>query len=248
MPPTPYLTAAPAPGPRLRVLCFPHAGGAASAFAAARASAPAELDLLPIQLPGREGRLRHPPVTDMPTLIAELDVHLSPYLDAEYALYGHSMGALLAYHLTLRRARRGARLPAVVVLGACRPPHRPPIPLLGNLSDDELRTQLLDLGGLLPELRSYPDWMAAALALVRADLALCATADAADHTTPLPCPLDVVTGASDPVVSELDAREWAGYSTVSFRAHTVPGGHFFVRESQAAFLDVLGDALGLSRL
>ncbi|MGN2638355.1 thioesterase II family protein [Nocardia takedensis] len=243
----PYLTVAPLPDRRVRILCFPHAGGAASAFAGARADAPADLDLLPVQLPGRERRVHEPPFTELSALVADLDRWLSPYLEEPHAFYGHSMGAVIAYHLALRRARRDAPLPSAVILGACRPPHLLPIPLLGNLSDDELVRMSLDIGGMSPALAQYPEWLSAALTLLRADLAVCASADSGERT-PLPCPLEVIAGAADHLVSPAQMAEWADYGASSFRTHTLPGGHFFVRENQADFLDILACALNSARL
>ncbi|WIX91745.1 alpha/beta fold hydrolase [Amycolatopsis sp. DG1A-15b] len=225
---TPYLPFPPSGGAALRLLCFPHAGGAASVFKGWRGMFGPGIDVLPVQLPGREGRIRDELPKDMASLVDELEVHLEEVFDEPFACYGHSMGALVAYHLALRLAVRGRPVPRLLMVGACKAPH------LGNrlvaahdASDAELKQAVLDLGGLSPLLLGYPDWLSAALGLVRRDLALCATQR---PDGPAPCPVRAFHGADDPLVSEGDMAAWARYSAPGFALHRVPGGHFFVHE------------------
>lgn len=124
----PYLSVRPATDARPRLFCFPHAGGSASVFTVLRNVLADRVNVVPVQLPGRERRLRDPLPMDMAALVADLDTQLDPYLDRPYALYGHSMGALVAHDLAVRRAQRGASTPRRLLTGACRALH-----LLGRL-------------------------------------------------------------------------------------------------------------------
>ncbi|MEK8173840.1 alpha/beta fold hydrolase [Streptomyces sp. M19] len=103
------VSAAPAAGPgaaRLRLLCFHHAGGTASSFAAWQRAFPPDVAVVPVQLPGREHRGAEPRYRDLAALVADLDDELSPLLELPYAVYGHSMGALIGHALADRRHRR----------------------------------------------------------------------------------------------------------------------------------------------
>ena len=95
------------PAARLRLFCFHHAGGSAALYRELREELAPDIDVLPVQLPGREGRVDDVLPNRMDALVAELDEQLDTVLAAPYALYGHSMGALIAYELT--RHRIGAR-------------------------------------------------------------------------------------------------------------------------------------------
>src|SRR5262249_41809067 len=94
-----YLSIPPSPGGRLRLFCFHHAGGAASVFSGWPAALPPGVDVLPVQLPGRESRRREAVPADFESLIAALDAELAEHVRAPYALYGHSLGGSVAYHL-----------------------------------------------------------------------------------------------------------------------------------------------------
>ncbi|MFH9863055.1 thioesterase II family protein [Streptomyces sp. NPDC017202] len=243
-PPTQYLTTTPVPEAPLRLFCFHHAGGSASAFTAVRNALAPRVDVLPVQLPGREGRLRESLPRSMADLVAELDEQLGPYLTGRYACYGHSMGALVAHDLVVRRQARGDVLPVRLVAGAARAPQLPPAFASSYAdSDDELIAKIVGIGGMSAELLGYPDWVRPALELTRADLRLCSTRGFS-ATPPLDCPVDVFHAVADPVVSEKEAREWAARSRAASTFHSFEGGHFFfLRESPTLFAACLAGLL-----
>jgi len=243
---TPYLNALPNPSATLRLFCFHHAGGGASIFADWQSALGPKIAVLPVQLPGRERRIRDPRITDMAALAAELDGHLSPHMDAPYVLYGHSMGGLVAWNLTRRLAEHGRRLPEALLIGAANPPHLPPVSAtLRGLSRDRLIQWLLDTGGMSPMVLKYPDWVEAAASLVRDDFDLCNSHRHADQRAvqPLPVPIHGFAGRSDTVVGAETVRGWLEHSEWPGTLYTVPGGHLFIRESADRFLHLLGGLL-----
>lgn len=235
-PGTRYLTRVPDPAARLRLFCFHHAGGSASAFTPLAEALGPDVSVAPVQLPGRENRAREPRITDVEELAEDLDNELGPALDAPHAFYGHSMGAIVAHRLTLLRHARGRRLPERLMVGAYPAPHLPPpTEAVRLLPDDQLADWLIDLGGMSPILRKYPEWLRSATALVRDDLHICHTYRHRDETAPLPCPIDAFTGSADPLMPEAHASEWSRHTTGGFRLHVVPGGHLFATEPRATF-------------
>ncbi|MFD7924222.1 thioesterase II family protein [Streptomyces sp. NPDC059740] len=226
-PGTPYLPSLPPPGSRKRLFCFHPAGGGASVFSGLRTALAGRVEVVGVQLPGREGRRAHPLPATMAELVAELDSHLDPHLSGAYAFYGHSMGALVAHDLVLRRQRRRASTPARLVAAACRAPQRGAAFADRAEADDQvlIRT-MLDIGGLSPELLRYPDWLRAAVDLTRGDLRLCAGRESA-HGELLECPVDVFHATSDPLVSETDAEAWRERTAAACTVHRFEGGHFF---------------------
>ncbi|MDX2548875.1 thioesterase II family protein [Streptomyces sp. WI04-05B] len=238
-----YLPPSAAPGTAVRLLCFPHAGGGASAFGTWQRLLGPDVTVLPVQLPGRERRVQEPRFTSVHELAADLDRSLDPLLESgPYAFYGHSMGAIIAYHLTRLRAARGASLPQRLMVGAFPPPHLlAPVTEALNLSDDGLAQWLVNLGGMSQELLRYPEWVRSALALLRDDLKICHSHRAAGD--PLPCPVDVFAGDRDPLLPLDVVDGWARHTTVSCDVHTVPGGHFFQQDSPEVFFPLVADLL-----
>jgi surfactin synthase thioesterase subunit len=234
------LPALPTPGRRLRLFCFHHAGGAASVYSGWPAAAPPGVDVLPVQLPGRESRRREAVPPDLTTLVAELDAELAGQLRPPYALYGHSMGGAVAYRLARRCAARGAG-PVALLIGACPAPHlRSALQAAHEAGEEELVAAMLRIGGLSAQLLRYPEWRRAATDLLRTDLRVLATEPRPGREA-LDVPIHLFRGTGDPLVSEEQMRAWAPYTTAGCVLHRVAGGHFFVRAPGAGFFRTLAD-------
>jgi surfactin synthase thioesterase subunit len=243
---TRYLTSRPDASDGLRLFCFPHAGGGASVFADWQASLGPRIAALPVQLPGRERRVHEPRFTDMGALVADLDRQLDPYLDQPCVFYGHSMGALVAWNLMVLRASAGRRLPDALLVGACNPPHLPPVSTgTRGMSRDRLIQWLLDIGGISAMVLKYPEWVDAAISLLRDDLMLCDSHDVARFrdAPPLAVPIHAFAGSDDAAIGAGVLAGWARHTSLPSAVRTVPGGHLFFRDSPAEFLSSLRAAL-----
>lgn len=258
---TEYLARAPQPHAPVRLLCFPFAGGGASAYARWQRELDARgasVDVLPVRLPGREGRSGEPRFTELTSLVEELDEELDEVLASPHLLYGHSMGALIAYALIRRRQERGAPLPRAALLAAYRAPHLPPPRIdsdanadadFGASSSDgaesgsgaesgadfDLARALVALGGLPEALLGHPEWLRALLSVVRDDLALCASAGSAGG--PVRVPLHLFAGADDSLVRASEVTAWRRYAARGCEVRVLPGGHFFLRTHEGWLLD-----------
>ncbi|GAA2598474.1 thioesterase II family protein [Streptomyces axinellae] len=220
------------PGAALRLFCFHHAGAGALAFARWKREFTPEVRVLPVRLPGRETRLREPRITEGARLLAELDTHLGPLLEeAPYAFYGHSLGALVAYRFAQHRQRTGQPGPVLLGLGACPPPHLPtPLTEHRGLSDESLLSALNRYGALPSCLFERPRRLSTLLSTTRDDLHLAASLREGAGER-LGCPVHAFAGTEDEAVTAAAVAEWRHYAGGTFALHTVPGGHFFVREA-----------------
>jgi surfactin synthase thioesterase subunit len=234
-----YLPRLPDTQATLRLFCFHHAGGSAAAFKGWSDIIGDQVSVVPVQLPGREGRIREPRFTELKPLVNELERELRPWLDLPHAFYGHSMGALLAYTLTRRASRAGSRLPEALIVGGYPAPHLPhALQLPPGLPDEQLVDLLTGLGGLPPAIAHSPEWLDVLLPVIRDDLAVCATHRVAPPE-PLDVPVHALAGADDLLVDVADVQAWAEHTTNEFTTETLPGGHFYPRDRPAAFYDAL---------
>jgi surfactin synthase thioesterase subunit len=197
---------------------------------------PKEVDLLPLALPGHDGRLNLPLSTDLLQLANELRQELSVHaLDRPFAMLGHSMGALLAFEIVRGLRRHNQPMPRLLVLTSCRPPHmivaKEP---LHKLPDAELVSVLQErYGGIPAVVRDNPELQKLLLPALRADMQMIETYSYAEEP-PLDVPLLVMGGTDDPAISASHLQEWQRHTTHTCDVRLVPGGHFFLFSSGSA--------------
>jgi surfactin synthase thioesterase subunit/malonyl CoA-acyl carrier protein transacylase len=236
--------------PPVRLICFPHGGGGPAAFIPWRRVLPADAEVYVVQAPGREERLREPPIVSWPQLLDELATALRPLFDRPCAFFGASLGALLAYELTRELRRRGAPLPRALLVAASPAPHHELSQITGI---DPLRRALHATGAqLLPELRALgtiPEALlqeSAALELMmpalRADLSLFLSYRHRPEP-PLPLPIHAFGGRQDVMIKPQLLSGWAEHSDEISAVHLLPGEHLFYRSHAQQLLPLLFSAL-----
>ncbi|HEX8392037.1 MAG TPA: thioesterase domain-containing protein [Longimicrobium sp.] len=229
----------PNPRARLRLFCLAHAGGGASAFRGWADVLPPEVEVCPVQLPGRENRLAEPAIMRMEPLVEALSSAVRPYLDLPFALFGHSNGALIGFELARRLREQGRAGPVHLFASGRRAPDcasgRAPT---SHLPDDEFLDDLRQLGGLPDALLQHRELVALLLPTLRADVALNESYAFAEGE-PLACPITAYAGAADGKVSAEQVQAWGRHTRGPFTVRTFPGGHFFLQEARAEFLRVL---------
>ncbi|MFC4147350.1 thioesterase II family protein [Micromonospora mangrovi] len=212
--------------PRLRLFCFPHAGGAASAYRRWLRDVPDGVEILPVQLPGRENRLAETPHTDLATLVDELADALAAHLCVPYALVGNSLGALVATELARELARRDAPAPAHLVVAAAPPDVRRDLAPVAGLPDAALIAAIHDRHGGIPvDLAADPAFAQFIVTPLRADMTLVESCRPAAAPV-LGCPLTAFVGDRDTTVDLADLQGWRAVSTGAFVAHELTGDHF----------------------
>lgn len=234
---------APNPAARLRLFCFPFAGGGASVFRSWARALPPTIEVCPVQLPGRENRLRESPYTDLPPLAEILAGQIQLYSQKPFAIYGHSMGALLAFELVKILQRQNAPPPRTLFLAAHRAAHLSPRrPPLYALPDEEFVQALRRFGGLQEEVIRDRELLDLLLPTLRADLTLC---DRYSYSSgsPLNCPFQLYVGRDDPEAPLEDMESWREHSVQSSSLRVFSGGHFFLRSDGDALMHAIASAL-----
>lgn len=220
---------------RVRLHCLAHAGAGAASYRGWPAVVGRAVEVVPLPLPGRDNRRREPRVTDRAGLLADLLPALTAAAQAgPYALYGHSLGALVAYTLTRALAVAGAPAPLFLAVGACPPPHVTTA-LLGaaDACDEQLLPLLGDLGSLPQGAAAHPGglWHRSVLPVLRDDLRLAKSLRKAalDPVTggAVDIPVLVFAGSDDPLAAPTALGDWQRWATGPIQARTVAGDHFF---------------------
>ncbi|MFF4737821.1 thioesterase II family protein [Streptomyces sp. NPDC001262] len=246
MPPkSPWLvTPKPNPAAPRRLVCFPHAGGSASFYRTwAQHLDPAAVELQIVQYPGRESRIAEPLVGSMAELAPAVAEVLRAEAGRETVLFGHSMGAAVAYEvLRILEAQQMPHVNRLCVSGRKLSGH-PGEASARPLSDTELVASMNALGGTQTGVLDDPDLRAMVLPIIRNDYHLIDTYRPDPAAAPLTAEVVALTGDADPRVDAAQMKEWAGVTTGAFSVHVFPGGHFYLAD-HAAELARIATALG----
>ncbi len=234
----------PSPDPRVRLLCFPYAGGTASVYRSWPEVLPPDIEVHAVQMPGREWRIKEEPFRRLDPLVDALIEVVEPMLERPVAFFGHSLGALVSFGLARGLRRAGLPEPAQLFVSAHRAPQLPAIePSIHDASDEAFMGGLRALQGTPEELLANEELMALLLPVLRADFEIADTYVHADEP-PLSCPMSAFGGVGDLVTPRERLEPWGELTDGPFKLRMLPGGHFFVNESRdfvlrAVFQDLM---------
>ncbi|BBC91687.1 MULTISPECIES: thioesterase II family protein [Streptomyces] len=236
----------------VRVYCLPHAGGSAGAYLAwARSRQAPGLHFVPVELPGRGTRMGEPPLTSLSEVVdGVLSVLRERPADEPFVLFGHSMGAQIAYETTRRLVAEERTLPRALVVSGCRPPGSPAALPLHDGDDERLIKDILELGGTPAEILEHRELLAMLLPVLRADLTLLNAYMDEVRPTVLPVPVLALGGTDDLLSGAEWVGGWRAVTAGGFRQRVLPGDHFFLHsrvdevmaEISAAVTDRAGTA------
>ncbi|MFD7052730.1 thioesterase II family protein [Streptomyces mirabilis] len=216
-------------GPTL--VCFPHAGGSASAYFSLSAALSATAHVLIAQYPGRQDRLSEPAVEDLREMADQAADALVPWLDRPLALFGHSMGSLLAYEVALRMERwRGCGPAGLIVSGHAAPSVRRNRGI-HTMDDEGITEHMAELAGTPPALLADKDLLATVIPPLRADFKAVETYQDLSGSK-VGCPISGYCGEHDTDVSRDGFLKWGEHTTAQFTARFFDGGHFYLQSRE----------------
>ncbi|WP_179499990.1 thioesterase II family protein [Streptomyces sp. WZ.A104] len=240
------------PDATMRLYCLPPAGLGPSFYARWAALLPSTVELYAIQLPGREALNDQPSLTDPRQLTTALANEIANTDDdGLFAIFGHSLGSLLAYETARRLVRTHQRRPALLALSAMPAPHARSLSselslhLSGQRSMDDAMSMIRQF--LPARVIQNPTALTLACTPLLADVVL-ALHHAHQDEPPLDIPFAVYGGASDPLVTAEDLRAWSDLTTLPLTPRLFPGGHMYTTEQAPALTDRLHkDLLAVAR-
>lgn len=222
----------------LRLVCFPHAGGSASYYHPLSAALADEADVRAVQYPGRQDRRAEAFVDDIPELARRLVPFLLSLADKPLALFGHSMGATVAFEATRILERDHGIVPLVLFASARCAPSRHRSLGIHQLDDTGVLAELRRLNGTDSGVFDDDELVQMVLPVLRNDYRAAETYRYADGP-PIMAPVVGLVGDADPRVAPEEMEGWRQETTGSFESHVFPGGHFYLGERQQEVIDVL---------
>lgn len=217
---------------KVKLFCFPYAGGSATVYKKWQTYFNDAVELCPVELAGRGGRMREALYGSCEEAVGDLySIIKQEIRNSSYALFGHSMGAMLAYELARKIRDTGANPPVHLFFSGRAAPHIP-VPEEKKyhlLSQEAFEGKVLELGGTPPEFFKYPQLLEMFLPLLRSDFELAATDLDLDTLNPFDCDISVFLGKEEDMVPE-QADGWKRHTSGICSIHYFNGGHFFINE------------------
>ena len=223
---------------RLRLFCFPYAGGSAIAFRNWQQSVPSAIEVCPVQLPGRGGRTLELPHSSLNELVRAVANGLLPFLSKPFAFFGHSMGSILSFELARYLRKHYSLQPRHLFVSGRRGPQVPDCdPPTYNLPDSEFLEELRRLNGTPPQVLDHPELMQLMMPLLRADFTVCQTYKYVPGP-PLDCDITAFGGLEDKTERE-HLESWREQTNSKFCLMMFPGDHFFLHTAEQQLLEVV---------
>lgn len=228
---------------KLNVFCFPYAGGSAAIYNSLIENSPMSINVCPLEYPGRGMRYSEEKICNMKEIVIDLYQRIENYLSTSFVFLGYSMGAAIAYEMSLYLKEKERKNLKHLILLAKRPVHLSPIDIdYHTLSLDKFIDKLKELNGISDEVLNNNELLELYIPIIRNDFKLIETYKVND-VIPINVPLSVIGGLGDVKVPKDHLKIWEKYTMNEFKLSLIDGDHFFIHSNKNEFnkncLDIL---------
>jgi medium-chain acyl-[acyl-carrier-protein] hydrolase len=227
----------------IRLFCFHYGGGSASAYQGWAKDLIDHVDLIAIQLPGRESRFSEPLLHNLPDVVDALSLNFRTCLDKPYIFFGHSIGALISFELTRTLRKEGMQQPERLVVSGTKAPQVPPKESpIHHLPDPELIEKIRAYNGTPSDIIENKELMDIYLPIIRADF--CISETYSYHSEPpLSCPIIALGGLDDDTFDSQNLLKWKEQTSAVFQYELLPGDHFFIKSAYQKVIGIVNKIL-----
>ncbi|MGB3183713.1 MAG: alpha/beta fold hydrolase [Cyclobacteriaceae bacterium] len=225
-------------GEKITVFFLPFAGGSRYSYNQFKQAAPAWMKVEPLDLPGRGGRFKEDMLTSINSVVDDLFEQIKDKINQPYAIYGHSMGATLAYLLARKIDDLGRNLPSYLFLtGTCGPTADRERKIRSTLPKDEFVKEVKEMGGSPDEILNDDQLMEFFEPILRGDFAVLESYEH-EEQEPLNIPFTVIIGSDEEVTVE-EAKNWQKEFASPIDFHLMPGHHFFIFDQHKEVMHII---------
>ncbi len=239
---TPWLLSEPEAKDKIRLFCLPYAGGGASIYRGWAKAFSGDTGIYPIQLPGRENRITELPIYEMRELVVAISEAMRPYLQRPFILFGHSLGARIAFELVRNLREKWKIQPCCLIVSGSRAPHIPEPKPLHHLPDGEFVEELRRFSGTPEAILQSRELMEIFIPILRADFTVDETY-AYTEAAPLECPIAAFGGTEDIEANREELGAWACHTSGDFTLEMIGGDHFFLQTRRDLLLQSISRIL-----
>ena len=213
----------------MKMLCFPHAGGTGVSYMKWKKYFDG-IEIIPIHLPGRNSRMAEPLCETIEEMVDDIKIQVSALIDhnEEYIVYGHSMGVLLIYELLQVLPKMGIPMPVHIFLSGKNPPYIPIEKPIHQLSDDKFLEKIVQLGGMDAQSFENPVLAKVFLPILKTDFSIVENYRSEEEHLQFPVNISFFYATDDVCINRQYVKQWADFTSSSFRMYYFMGGHFFL--------------------
>ena len=227
----------------LRLFCFSYAGGSSMIFRPWLDKFPANVEICLIELPGRGSKIKLPLLKRLEPIVENLSLQIQPYLDKDFAFFGHSMGGLLSFELTRLLSKKYGASPVNLFISARGAPQMQSLKSpIYDLPDSDFIDKLRHYNGTPSAVLENRELMELFLPILRADFEVLETYTY-NHAPPLECPISVFGGLQDTQVTIEELEAWREQTNNYFSLNMFPGDHFFIHDSHSLLIEKISEIL-----
>jgi len=226
------------------LFCLPYAGGSARIYAKWRKFLNSSVELFPIELAGRGKRFNEPFYSTMDEAIHDIYSQIKDKLNHPFAIYGHSMGSLLAYELSYKIQQTNGLSPLHIFFSGGKPPHcRTVKKEIHKLTDSDFKNEIKRMGGTPNELLAEKELFEIFMPILRADFRLIETYRYIKKSdSKLNSKVTVLNGKEDEI-SDNELLGWQQYTKQSCNIVNFEGGHFFINDHAESIVDLINNVV-----
>ncbi len=228
--------------PKIRLFCFPYAGGGASVFKGWSEKIIDEVEICAIQTPGHEQRICEKPISSMTEIIYALCDEIYPLTDLPYVFFGHSLGGLECFALYREFIKRKYNLPKLLILSGCRPPFKPEPRPIYHLEGQSFIEALKNYNGTSEEVLLNSELMSFLFPMLKADFTL-AEKYMDFNVEKHDIDITIMSGISDIDASPEFMHDWQEYTNKTFTQYIFQGDHFFINSKNDEIIERINYSL-----
>lgn len=229
---------------KIKLYCLPYAGGSSIYYLQWKQELNSDIELHTIELAGRGGRFNEALYNSLDEMVEDVFLQIKEDLDdADYAIYGHSMGSLICYELCHKIQDSGYKMPKHIFLSGKGAPHiKDKDEFMYNLNDEEFKSKLREIGGTPDEVLKSNELLELFLPIIRADFKVVETYNYVEKNKKLNVSATILNGKEDDLTLP-QIFEWRNHFSCDCRFYTFTGGHFFINENKSNIISIINQTL-----